>query len=89
MANGYDTWYDKAYPERNPRSSNLEWEECDECGEDICIDLEDGTGETLFYKIPGQKECFCKKCFPKVLASVAFHKECAVTANNYDTRRRI
>ena len=71
-----DEWYDP----------DEEWVECDNCGEDIKVDLE-YVGTLLYYKIPGQEECYCKKCFPKVLASVEFHRECEVTSDNYYRRR--
>lgn len=62
--------------------------ECDNCGEEIKLDL-DCLGAVLYFQIPGIDECYCKKCFPKVLASEWFHKECQVTTDNYDRRRRI
>lgn len=87
MANGsiYDTWYDKAYPDYYNPDEN-ETVECDNCGKDIPIDL-DCLGGVLFYRIPGQKECYCKKCFPQVLASAEFHRECEVTSDNYHRRK--
>jgi len=52
--------------------------ECENCGEDLPTES-DYLDEVLFYRIPGQEECYCVKCFPQVLKSKEFLKECEVT----------
>lgn len=66
--NYIDNMHDRFY---TPVDNDPEPKWCDNCGCDLPLD-----DLTTIYQIPGQIECYCEKCFAKVVFD-----DCIVTGN--------